>query len=219
MAGSNSIPPSVDAKAADLLKRAYDLQSDEDTRSLYGDWADTYDDTLVRGLGYLSPRTIAELLAGAMTGRDEPVLDVGCGTGLAGSHLAGHGFACIDGIDYSAEMLRVAKDTGHYRNLMELDLTRPLPLQDGTYAGALCTGTFTHGHVGPGCLAELFRVLRPGGLFAFSVNTGVWSDLGFDVELKRLEENGTARLIERKSGKNFETSETLDSWLNLYERR
>ena len=63
MASSNRIPPAVGAKSAELLERAYGLDDDEDTRRLYRDWAETYDNTMLDGLGYLSPRLISQLLA------------------------------------------------------------------------------------------------------------------------------------------------------------
>ncbi len=55
MVSSNRIPPKVDDKSARLLERAYALSSDTDTHELYRDWAETYDKTMLEGLGYLSP--------------------------------------------------------------------------------------------------------------------------------------------------------------------
>jgi predicted TPR repeat methyltransferase len=57
------------------------------------------------------------------------VIDIGCGTGLAGQALTGHGFTIIDGLDYSAEMLKVAAGHGIYRKLIEADLTKSLDLK------------------------------------------------------------------------------------------
>ena len=219
MASSSRIPPNVDSKSARLLERAYKLSSDADTHELYRDWADTYDKTMLEGLGYLSPRLVSRLLADHVSDKTMPVLDVGAGTGLAGLELAGLGFTRIDAIDYSADMLAVAAQRAIYTNLIEADLAKPLDIADATYGAAVCTGTFTHGHVGPSCLAELFRTIRPGGLFAFSINTGVWVDQGFERELSRLEKTGAVRLVTRQSGINYETSTSNDSWLNVYERK
>ncbi len=219
MASSSRIPPKVDDKSARLLERAYALSSDADTHELYRDWAETYDKTMLEGLGYLSPRLVSRLLADHVSDETVPVLDVGAGTGLAGQELAALGFTCIDAVDYSADMLAVAAQRNIYTRLIEGDLTKPLDIADATYGAAVCTGTFTHGHVGPSCLAELFRIIAPGGLFAFSINTGVWTDGGFETELKRLETSGAVRLVARQAGVNYETSSVSDSWLNLYERR
>ncbi len=40
-------------------------------------------------------------------------------------------------------------------------------------------GTFTHGHVGPVCLAELMRIARPGAVFALSINAQAFDAAGF----------------------------------------
>ena len=219
MSSSSRIPPNVDDKSARLLERAYALSGDADTHELYRDWAETYDKTMLDGLGYLSPRLISQLLADHVSDKTVPVLDVGAGTGLAGQELAASGFTSIDAVDYSADMLAVAARRAIYKNLTEADLTKPLDIADATYGAAVCTGTFTHGHVGPSCLAELFRIIAPGGLFAFSINTGVWVNGGFETELKRLETSGVVGLVARRAGVNYETSSASDSWLNLYERR
>ena len=219
MTGSSRIPPGIDDEAARLLERAYSLETGEDTHALYRDWAGTYDKTMLDGLGYTSPALIAGLLADHLADRDTALLDVGCGTGLAGAELARHGFTTIDGLDYSTEMLSVAGKRGIYRTLIEADLTAPLTLPDGVYGGAICTGTFTHGHVGPVALRELFRLLQPGAPFAFSVNAGVWDEMGFGPELAAIERDEIARLVSRTPGHNFQTSSEPDSWLNLYERK
>ncbi len=167
MASSNRIPPNVDGKSAKLLERAYKLSSDADTHELYRDWAETYDKTMLEGLGYLSPRLVSRLLADHVSDKTIRVLDVGAGTGLAGLELAGLGFTSIDAVDYSADMLAVAAQRNIYKNLIKGDLTEPLDIPDMTYGAAVCTGTFTHGHVGPSCLAELFRIITPGALLTF----------------------------------------------------
>ena len=99
MASSSRIPPDVDDKSAKLLERAYRLSNDEDTHELYRDWAQTYDKTMLDGLGYVSPRLVSRLLAGHVSDRAVRVLDVGAGTGLAGQELDALGFVDIDAID------------------------------------------------------------------------------------------------------------------------
>ena len=66
------IPQGVSAEAAKLLERAYALESDEQSRALYRDWAETYDQTMLDGLNYLSPATVAGLLARHMPNRPCP---------------------------------------------------------------------------------------------------------------------------------------------------
>jgi SAM-dependent methyltransferase len=161
------IPTDVSPEAASLLERAYSLERDEQSRALYRDWAETYDETKLDGLAYESPARVASLLAQHLMDRDAAVLDVGCGTGLLGRELAEHGYLCIDGLDFMPEMMLIAQRVGDYRAFITADLNEPLGIPSASYAGACCCGTFTHGHVGAECQDELFQILKPGAPFAF----------------------------------------------------
>ena len=166
-----------------LLERAYGLKTPEDTKSLYRDWATTYDQHLESGLGYRGPEKIAELLSQYLNGRDARILDVGCGTGLAGGALAKRGCSNIDGLDFSPEMLTVAGRKAIYRELIEADLEQPLDIETGSYDAAICCGTFTHGHVGPEALGEIFRVLKSNAPFACTIHSHLWISSGFERAL------------------------------------
>ena len=124
MSEAKVIPTGVSPEAAKLLERAYALDSDEKSRALYRDWAETYDETMLQGLNYLSPGKVADLLAAHLADRKAAVLDIGCGTGLAGQGLAGHGFVTLDGLDVSPEMMEVAARRG---GVPQLHQRRPEP--------------------------------------------------------------------------------------------
>lgn len=210
MRPEHAIPPGVDAESAALLERAYGLQTPADSRALYRDWAASYDRTMEDGLGYVSPVRLAERLALHVPERNSRVLDVGCGTGLAGRYLAGLGFGRIDGLDVSPEMLAMARSTGHYERLVEADLTRRLPLADGIYDAAICTGTFTHGHVGADCLPEILRVLRPGACFACTVHRDVWDGMGFGAAFEALARDGVIAIRHAEPGPYYLNSPAAD---------
>ena len=205
------------ADPKDLLARAYGLKSEAETRSLYRDWAATYDETMLAGLGYLTPQRTAAMLAEAMTAREGAVLDVGCGTGLAGRALALHGFSCIDALDFSAEMLAVARASGVYRNCIAADLNQPLPCQLLRYRAMICTGTFTHGHVGAACLPALVSRLEPGGLFACTVHRDVWDRAGFGAMSERLA--GVIETVRRDAGAYYASSKEPDGWYIVWRKR
>jgi len=76
----------------DLLKRAYDVKSPEEAIDLYRNWAGSYDQQLERGLRYVAPAVIAQMLSVAEPDHTVRVLDVGCGTGLVGVSLSKLGF-------------------------------------------------------------------------------------------------------------------------------
>jgi predicted TPR repeat methyltransferase len=218
MATSHAIPPGVTPEAARLLERAYDLDSPECSQSLYRDWAETYDDTMLDGLGYLSPRRLAALAAEHVRDRRALILDIGCGTGLAALELARHGFSRFEGVDFSAAMLAQAQARGIYERLTQADLLQPLPMEDGRYDAAISTGTFTQGHVGADCLDEIFRVLRKGGLLACTVHLDVWQALGFEAKFAGLEARGRVRSLARREDVYYTSSARPDGYFCVFER-
>ncbi len=201
-----------------MLERAYALDSPEKSSALYRDWAESYDQTMLQGLHYLSPATVAKLLAEHLADCGAAVLDIGCGTGLLGQALAGHGYRTIDGLDLSPEMMQVAARRGVYRNFIGADLNLPLDLPSASYSGASCSGTFTHGHVAANCLDELFRILKPGAPFAFTVKLEVFESLGFKAKLTSLIDCG--QIIERAFAldRHYLTSQQPDGVFCVYER-
>jgi len=212
------IPANVSPEAAALLERAYAIDSDEASRALYRDWAESYDATMLGGLRYRSPALVAALLADHLPDRTAQLLDVGCGTGLAGQFLAELGFSVIDGLDISPEMMQVARRRGIYRHFVAADLNHPLDMPDAHYDGATCSGTFTHGHVDARCLDELFRILRPGAPFAFTVKREVWEPLGFQRALARLVAGGRITEAANRLDKHYDSSEQPDGVFCVYRR-
>lgn len=164
------------------LDQAYEINGPDEARRMYGDWAETYDESFGRAWGYIAPREIAAILKARVDPLGE-VLDIGAGTGLVAEHLQG---LTVDAIDITPEMLDVARSKGLYRSLMLGDLTRALEISDNSYDGVVSCGTFTHGHVGPECLPELLRVTRPGGVFACGTIGPVLDGAGFGSALARL---------------------------------
>ncbi len=190
---ANMAKKPLDNPAEDLVARAYALKDPDEQKALYHDWAETYDEAMVDELQYASPRKCAALLARHVNDNQARILDVGCGTGLAGSELAKLGFSRMDGIDISQDMLNVAAKRDIYQQLFTADLLQPLNIESSVYGGAICTGTFTHAHVSADCLDEIVRTLRREAVFAFTVHRDVLEPMGFDAKLAALEEAGTLK--------------------------
>jgi predicted TPR repeat methyltransferase len=210
--------PETSEEAARLLRKAYSLSSQEETRSLYRQWAQTYDHTMLVELGYLTPARTARLLAEHLADKNPVILDVGSGTGLAGVELAGLGFATIDALDYSPEMLAVADHRNVYRACIEADLNKPLAMTDHAYDALICTGTFTHAHVGAACLDELFRIMKPGGVFACTVHKDVWQPSGFATITAALEKAGTLKTLHRQMGTYYTKSTEPEGWYIVWQK-
>ena len=159
------------------LESAYALNSPDDAKRLYAQWAQTYDSDFGDAQGYLIPRDIVRIFKDA--GGRGPVLDVGAGTGLVGEGLAAAGIGPVDALDLSPEMLQVAKAKDVYRGCIAADVTKPLDLSG--YHGVVSAGTFTLGHVGPEGILPLLDVAERGCLFAISVNAKHYQTAGFEA--------------------------------------
>ena len=122
-----------------------------------------------------------------------PVGDLGCGPGhvtgwLAAQGLAMQGAAAV-GIDLSPGMIEVARREQSGAEFRVGDLLG-LPAADGEFGAVIAFYSVIHLNPGelPAALAEMYRVLRPGGLalLTFHVGTEVrhfsaW--LGHDVDV------------------------------------
>lgn len=168
------------------LDEAYRINGPADARRMYGDWAQTYDESFGAAWGYVAPREIAAILKDEITPAAE-ILDIGAGTGLVAEHLRG---LTVDALDITPEMLEIARPKRLYRHLMLGDLTQALEIADASYDAIISCGTFTHGHVGPECFPELLRITRPGAVFACGTIGQVLDGAGFGSELARLVANG-----------------------------
>lgn len=191
-----------DADGVDeLLAAAYAVDGPDANRELYARWAETYESGFIADSRYIYHDQVAAVFVdegGDALAPDEVVVDVGCGTGLAGVALRARLHVDIDGLDISPAMLQQASLKQHggrpvYRALLEADLTQPLDIPTGTYAGAVSVGTFTHGHVGPAALDELVRIIRPSGVAAIGINAAHFDTTGFGAALDQLVSEGRIR--------------------------
>ncbi len=171
----------------------------ESVKAYYAKWADSYDNDLVDD--YTGSRVIVDLLIDFLAHSDnpedaglrqQPLADVGCGTGQVGAYLAEAGFGVIDGMDLSAEMVEKARERGVYRNLTaDVDLNMPLAEEwRASHAVTLCCGVFTLGHVMPEALEHLVDITWPGGLVLTSARTAYYDDSDYQLVMDRLIESG-----------------------------
>ena len=96
------------------------------------------------------------------------VLDIGCGTGQLlerlGSTRPG---ATLIGVDRSAGMVGAARAARPHLKI-EAGTAEALPHPDCSFDAVITTVSFHHWADKPAALAEVRRVLRPGGLFALT---------------------------------------------------
>ncbi|WP_299281693.1 class I SAM-dependent methyltransferase [uncultured Tateyamaria sp.] len=172
------------------LNRAYGLKTSEDSVALYRDWADTYDVGFAQANGYILHKAVARHFA--LMGGFGPVLDVGAGTGLCGAALRAQGIEPVDATDISPEMLEVARAKDIYRTLFTSNILNGFQAPGAPYQGAVSSGTFTNGHVGPEGIDAILSVVRPGGWIVISVNAQHYGAAGFEAKMADLAPQITA---------------------------
>ncbi|GAA4090582.1 class I SAM-dependent methyltransferase [Nonomuraea soli] len=107
-------------------------------------------------------------LAGDVNGHR--ILDAGCGSGALAAELRERG-ATVTGIDASAGMLAVARRRlGDDVELKVADLRDPLPFPDGAFDDVMASLVLHYLEDWGPTLAELRRILKPGGRLIASVN-------------------------------------------------
>ncbi|KAL1612509.1 hypothetical protein SLS60_000736 [Paraconiothyrium brasiliense] len=180
-----------------FLDRVFAAKSKDESRQLYDQWAASYDADM-QTYSFTAHRIVAEMVPKYLgTAADTTIVDAGCGSGLVGVTLQELGFKTIDGLDLSEGMLEVAERTGAYRKLKVTDLTQKLDIEDGTYDTLTCSGTFTHGHIGPEPLPEFMRIVKSGGVLIATVLEIFWKEGNFEKVVRGLVENGTVEVLER----------------------
>ncbi len=138
-------------------------------RTLFDQYAGRFDDALVGGLNYCGPQLLCRALdrAPPMPAGGLVVLDLGCGTGLAGLAIRDRA-AWLEGIDLSPEMIARARARGVYDALRIADLVTALETAGRRYDLILAADVLIYfGDLAP-VFAAAAKALRPGGRFALT---------------------------------------------------
>ncbi len=155
-------------------------------RALFDDYAPRFERHLVEGLGYVGPQLVRDALPRAPE-RFAVALDLGCGTGLMGEVVRDR-VDHLTGIDLSPGMLalartKTARGRPLYERLVEGDVAAALAdLPEASADLCLAADVLIYVADLASFLAGVGRVLRPGGLGAFTVQShdGPGSVLGED---------------------------------------
>ncbi len=192
----------------------YKLKAGKEVEDYYDEWTveNKYDKDMV-DWKYSGPQETVDLFVKHIPTKDIKILDAGCGTGLVGIELKKNGFQNFDGADFSQKMLDLIPKN-IYQNLFKIDLNKKIDIQDNTYEGITCVGTFTFGHVNPPALDEMVRISKTGSLICFTINIGIYEEYGFDKKIKELEDKNSWKIIEFFKS-NYIASKGVNAWLVL----
>jgi len=128
----------------------------EYVEDLFDQYAAKFEHTLIENLLYQTPKIITEMIIKRHPSKAlGSVLDLGCGTGLAGLELEQF---CeqLDGIDLSKSMLRQARAKGVYGKLIHGDIAEHLAQADLDFDYFISTDVFIY----IGELSDIFRLIK-----------------------------------------------------------
>ncbi len=147
-------------------------------RRLFDQYAARYDGALLEHLAYRAPALLREAVEHVMNAAHQPLrfgalLDLGCGTGLAGAAFR----PLVDrlvGVDLSPAMIAQASAKGIYDRLETADVADALDQEvarGATYQLVVAADVFVYLNDLAPIATRVAGVLAPDGIFAFTVET------------------------------------------------
>jgi predicted TPR repeat methyltransferase len=145
-------------------------------QTLFDQYAPRFEAALIGDLGYRAPQLLFKAVLSVRVKAKKPAffrraIDLGCGTGLAAAAFAKE-VDHFTGIDLSPGMIEEARATGLYAELEVADMVEALRAKADARANLLLAADAMCyvGDIAP-MLVEAERVLAPGGVFAFTLET------------------------------------------------
>lgn len=129
----------------------------------WGQRAAYYDDLFAD----ISSQAIADILDGLGSINGKRHLDIACGTGHLVAAASQRG-AISEGTDFSQPMIDVAKKNYPEERFRQADATL-LPYDDESFDAVTCAFGLSHMEYPAAAITEVFRILTPGGRFAFTL--------------------------------------------------
>jgi SAM-dependent methyltransferase len=141
-----------------------------------------------RGFGELTMQSIGPLLDASGAAPGLRFLDVACGPGYVAAAAARKGSSVV-GVDFSAAMVAIAKASYAGLEFREGDAEK-LDLPDASFDAVVMNFGMLHLERPERAIAEAFRVLRPGGRYAFTVWDVPEKAVAFGIILESIQAHG-----------------------------
>ncbi len=177
-------------------------------RHLFDQFAADYDQRMHGRLGYAAPGILRDL-AGLLLdpGAKYDVLDLGCGTGLAGLAFKPVARRLV-GVDLSPRMIAKASALKIYDGLFEADVESVPSDAGGPFDIAIAADVLVYlGDLNP-LFAEAGRLVKPGGLWLFTTEREDKAD--FEQGPKRRYRHGAAYLRRLAEVYGFEVASLIE---------
>ncbi len=174
------------------------------SREEFQSWSKSYDRSLLQFLLFdPSHRKILKELAKQNGQGDAHILDIGCGTGkLAHRLITHHRDARVFGIDLCESMIQMAQHriVSEPRIHLSVGDSEHLPFEDEFFDYVTCSNSFHHYPNQLAAVAEMHRVLKPGGkLFLVDgYRDHPYGYLIYDVFVTKLEGGNVSHASARK---------------------
>jgi predicted TPR repeat methyltransferase len=179
--------------------------------ALFDDYAERFDAHLPQVLGYQVPQVLAQRLQalGVFGYGPLDVLDLGCGTGLMGAAIVTHAKSLV-GMDLSAKMLLKARQKNVYGRLALGEATQLMQREPASsFDLVLAADAFIYFGALEATIAQVKRLLRPGGYFGFSVETCTENPLGYELRASGRYAHGLCYLDSLAVANGFKIQEAV----------
>lgn len=169
-------------------------------------WQESFGDEYARAArpNAFYPQTVLNKIVEHAAGLDKKgskprLLDIGCGHGLAAIYLAHRMGMGLFGIDVSPASIRAAQAHAkqqHVDSSVEAEFwvadATSTHLPDSSCAVATCLDVMLYFPDKLEAIREIYRVLQPGGMFAFTT----WEQAGYNVRLEATQVQDYRELLE-----------------------
>jgi len=141
-------------------------------QQMYAEFSRTFDRNLCKELGYKGPEQLRELIDPVLGERGSlAVLDLGCGTGLAGVQFKPRA-ARLVGVDISPEMIELARARNIYDRLDVAEITGWMEGCSERFELIVCCDCLIYFGNLRQVLLPAAALLCPRGIFAFTLERG-----------------------------------------------
>jgi predicted TPR repeat methyltransferase len=185
-------------------------------RALFDQYAPKFERALIDDLGYRGPALLFQAVLSVRAALCKPAffkraIDLGCGTGLAATAFAAN-VAEFIGIDLSPRMIERARTTGLYARLEAAEMVEALRGKPDASADLiLAADAVVYLSDLVPLLHEVKRLLVPGGLLAFTVETHDGDGVILGKGLRYAHSAGYVRSLIEAAGLTLSRLESLSN--------